>query len=481
MAFRQRNVVDWFDEISRGHDYRREYGVEKRWSEAEQRFYNRYKNQGPPSSNLIAEIGDSILSELTVPNPYISVDARDERGVITAPLVETVHNGLMWDIDVPSQFEDAVLHTFLWGTGFFKLGFDSEFGYDPSLSPPGLEGMTFTQFNKKGHRIEFGLGNPGMPWVSAVLPHDMTWPWGTTRHTDQAEWCAHRVVRHIEDVKADPKYENTRSLQPTMSMKDWMDSYNSAMKPHRTGEVMMTTRDRYTRGGEARFVELFEIHDQRTGKIFVVASGHQKFLRNEPDLMQVDGLPFVAMSFVPRSRSVWTTSDAEYLRAHQAEMADIALQSMKIRRGQVPKFWYRTGIIDDSQLAKMQSDQVQEADEVNGAANQDFGEFTPRAHPELGIELERVRRDARGVSGMSRNQVGEFDTSSRRTATEAGIVEANSNQRMNRRQLGLSRAYIEVFTKLNSIVAEYWRIPQIVQVAGETGVPMWTKFVGPDL
>ncbi len=220
-------VSKWFDEIIKGLEYRRLYGVEDNWYDLERKFYNVHPSceNGP---NLIASTGDAMLSSLSVLNPRVLLKARKQSDVIPTMILESVDNDLIEDLRVRQEAEISLLHAYLWGRGILKIGYDSEWGWDPQYdasdggSPLGL---TFTQFDKRGNRIETREDvQPGMPWVRAIPPHDIVVPFGTRDERD-APWIAHRVVRHMDHIKADPKYSLPRDLVPVMSMDDFTESY----------------------------------------------------------------------------------------------------------------------------------------------------------------------------------------------------------------------------------------------------------------
>ncbi|WP_206514878.1 hypothetical protein, partial [Xanthomonas vesicatoria] len=110
---------------------------------------------------------------------------------------------LLYSLKIKREVAHSSLSSFLYGVGFLKIGYDSEFGWDEELvvRQPIDFGMTTSQFDRKGRRIEFGSARPGMPWVHSVLPHDIVLPWGSLS-VDKSEWIAHRIVRHIEDIKS---------------------------------------------------------------------------------------------------------------------------------------------------------------------------------------------------------------------------------------------------------------------------------------
>jgi hypothetical protein len=92
-------------------------------------------------------------------------------------------------------------------------------------------------------------------------------------------------------------------------------------------------------------------------------------------------------------------------------------------------------------------------------------------------ESDFSMRNARSAIGFSRNQMGEFDTSSRRTATEASLVSRGSDFRTDRRQEAVARLYIRSFRKLNQIIFTFWKKPRLIQV----GPDKWPTFTGKEI
>lgn len=480
--FKENTVEEWIEEINRGLDYRKQYGIEDSWSRLEALFYNVHNSQAHSGPNLIMSTGDALMSSLNVPYPYITVKARRADYLMGSKVQENIDNMLIEDLDLVSEANVSTLSAYLWGVGIWKIGYDSEYGWDPQydygLITDQPIGATLTQFSRQGRRIEFGKAESGMPWVSAVLPHDFVVPWGT-RELEFAPWTAHRVIRHIDDVKDDPKY-STRGLQPCMSMADFVKSYESTLKTYRIGQELTSTTSDAT--GCVEFVEMWEIHDRRTGKIYVIATGHDEFLRNDQDLIGLEiGHPFVSMHFVPRARNFWTTPDAYYLENVQAELADITIQATKQRRSGVLKFIYGEDAFDEDELEKLLSADVGVAVKAKISATDLRNAIIPfSANPnnQLQMDMEMTRRNAREMIGLSRNQFGEFDASTRRTATEAQIVNQSSNTRMDRRQAALARLYTRTFSKINPLLWKFWKTPQTVNVIGQDGQPMWLQVVG---
>ena len=475
-------VQDWVEELDIALKYRRDYGLEDSWPDIEEKFYERHPDFEEGGPNLIYSVGDAFLSSMTVPNPYIFVKPLRPDVVDKVRTLETLDNILLKQLRIRQAIVTAVTQAYLYGRGFLKIGYDSEWGF--STEPDTLSsdvGLTLSQFSDKGERIEFNRIKPGMPWVLPVLPHDMVVPWGTGEDLNSAPWVAQRIIRHIDDVRSDTKYENTKRLEPTMTMEDFTKSYTAKVKPWKVGQDLQHgVRDTGT-----EYVELWEIHDRRTQEVLVMADGHDKFLRKEKDLLQIDGFPYVSFAFVPSTRTFWVTPDAYYQISPQEELTDISRMARRQRRSSVLKFLMDEDLIEDFEAEKLLSEDVGVLVKAKPQGRSLRDAVVPFAHPNynqgLYMDGEVIRRNAREMVGFSRNQVGEFEQTGRRTATEASIVEKGASLRMDRRQGEMRNIYEELIRKVNHVVFEFWKTDRTMEILGEDGEAMWATFSGKGL
>ncbi len=472
-------VDKWIEEIDSGLEFRKLYGLEQEWSSLEAMFYSVHESSAYGGPNLISSTADAILSQLSVPIPAVVVKAKRPGLTTASRVLESVDNTLLSELNVGREVEAASLHAFLWGKGILKHGYDSEFGYSPDFVLGEELGLTLTQYDLSGKMIEFSRAKPGMPWVSACLPHDIVVPFGT-KTLDDASWIAHRVVRHVDDIKKDVKYKNTKDLKAVMSMDDFVKSYQTLTKPYRVGSYDSF----YSDTGESNYCELWEIHDRRTKRILVIATGHDKFLRDDEDLLQINGgLPFTAFSFVPLARTFWTTPDSFYIKPYQAELCDIVNQASKQRRLAILKFLYLADSFEDGELEKVLSNDVGVGAKVKAGRNikEVLQPLTmPNNNLQLYQDADYIRRSARETVGFSRNQMGEFEQTGRRTATEAKVVREASGLRMSRRQKIIKEVYEDVIRKVNNVIFTFWKNIRWTEVSGGEGA-QWIEYIGSQL
>lgn len=470
---------EWLTQIDMGLEFRRTRGLEESWATLEALFYNVDPCQQLPGPNIIMSQGDTILSSLSVPYPQINVSPMTSQGIDGARVVERVDNNLIYDLELSKEFEEATLNAYLYGVGVLKVGYDSEFGFRPEdqlqIGDQSLD-MTLTGFSNKGERIEYDSRiRPGMPWVKTIPTADIVVPYGTRRFED-APWIAQRFVRTLEDLKADPKYKVPRDLRANLSGKDFVNSYSSVMKrmvlapsPGQSSIVKEIQN--------ADLVECWEIHDQKRKKIYVISSSSDKFLRKDIDHLQMYGLPYVSLSFTPRSKWFWVTPESFYLLSAQNELLDIYLQAQKQRRISVLKFIMDSEAMDLNEAEKLVGPDVGAVAWVNkdnlagGDLKNAITTFTANNNNInlYQIDAEAIRRDAREAIGGGRNAAGEFEKG-RKTATETLAVQQGGNLRMNRRMGNVAHAYENIFRKINAIIGRFWTRQRMVEV-GDAYVP----------
>jgi hypothetical protein len=267
-------------------------------------------------------------------------------------------------------------------------------------------------------------------------------------------------------------------------MEDWVKSYRSTYNLHRAGAPDYVTSFRPS-GDGLEYVELWEIHDRRTGRIKVMATGYDRWLRDEFDGLQTAaGLPFTSLSLTPRTRNFWSTPDAWYLLYHQMDLSDIAVQTTAHRRLSKLKLLGHKSAFDAETLKKLLDGNI--GSFIPVAGDFDLSKVllpfnVPSPNLQLYQDQEVVRRNAREMVGFSQNQIGEFEQTGRRTATEAQIVQQGAGLRLDRRQGQLRRLYTESFQKINNIITQQWKAEKILEVIGDDGLPVWQSIKGEDL
>ncbi len=453
---------EWIEEIDAALCYREIFGREAAWNKLEMNYLNDPQGDTAVGPNLVYAMGDALVSSLMVPDPEFVIKATKRIGLSRAPILESLDNYLVTKLRFKQYTDISVLRGYLYGNMIMKIGYDSEFGWAPYYDigqGNNLMGMTFTQFNKKGNRIETPDTQPGWPWMRPVLSHNFVVPWGTI-YLEDAPWAAHRIFRHIDHIKADPKYVNKSRLTGMMSMEDFMESHLTPGS--RQQKIKLRGIAKYHKKPE--FVEMWEIRDRLTGEILVVSRDYDKYLRKAPDAIQMAcGMPFVGATLNQHPRSFWTTPPAYYLGQIQRTQFDISLQAEKQRRLAVLKFLFRKGEIKKEALTRLLSADVGGAEGVDSSfpLKDIIVPIQTSINWDSVASSEANRREAREAVGMSSNQVGEF-AKGRKTAAETNEVAGGSGRRESRRGQAVTGFYIDCIRKVNQLIFAFWTIPREV-------------------
>jgi hypothetical protein len=470
------NSLEWWkNEVRMGVRYRTQFGKSAEWL----RYKNMYrglweKNLVPV--NIIYALGRSIIPQIYFRNPHISVSPKKPGYTIHARVMERVDNYLIRETGLKQEMKSCALDTYLCGRGPLILGYDSEFGFNPSFSSSQYSDLTLTSFNKKGDKIEYSDNvKPGFPWAMRCNPLDFIVPWGTSRWED-ARWFAIRKMRMLRDINEDPKYTNKADLKGIY--KSRMEASTEA-RPE--GNIKGFEDD-----ARNEWVEIFEIHDKRSQYVYVIALDHDKFLRAEYDFLQVEGLNAEVLGFNEDPDYFWWTPDCRLVEVQQAEMNDIRTMAKRHRRVALLKVLYDKGMVGKDELTKLLDEDPKAAVGIDAGANGDVRKsvalFQSHVPPDLISAAREVREDVREIIGFSRNQMGSFeDSGGRRTATEASIVKAAAMIRIDERRDIMADFLERIIRKQNQLIFSNWSAERLVDIIGPDGARYWIRFTGQEI
>jgi hypothetical protein len=285
---------------------------------------------------------------------------------------------------------------------------------------------------------------------------------------NDAPWCAHRIIRHIDDVKADPKYSKSarEDLRATLSYKPAADDSREDIYTSKDGNI---------------YTALWEIYDAKKGRIYTIAEGNDVVLRDDRDELSHLGFPFHVVVFNPDNDHFWGISDAHNIEALQLELNEIKEQDRQQRRASLLRFLYKKGSIDKEEMDKFMSEENCIGIATNGDPRECIVAF--QAHPDMQLEVKArgVREDIREVIGFNRNFMGEYDDSSRRTATEAQIVAQAAGIRIDERRDVNADTLTELTKGINATIMNNWSEEHVTQIVGPDGARYWVQYKGEDL
>lgn len=463
--------LQWYkDSVKNGLRFQEKYAHSRMWP-IYKAYYRHEFPDGIIPVNLVFSVLRSVVPQIYFRNPAVSITPT-KPGLefeLQARLVEDIDNWLLRELATKYQIKKMINDAFLCGISSGFIGYDSEFGYDPAQSFGG--GIaSLTGFNKKGDRIEYNQNvYPGMPWFLRSRPEDTVYPWGC-EDKSTAEWVAMRVFRPLEDIKQDKKYTNTADLK------------GSHVQRRTTGEGT-TSHGAYEDPNwkDHEWVELWQLRDSKTKEIIAFTMDHDKFLRKDEDLMQVDGIPVENLVFNPDPDYIYGIPDARIIEPQLLELNEIRTQAMKHRRIDILKLLLRKGSMAKEDIERLLSEKVQAAVFIESDADMrnSVMPLTPGASGIL-QDLERagevVRGDVRESIGFSRSSTGEYQGKTHISAKETDVVNWANQIRVDERRDMVADLLTNVVRRFNQLVFTYWNQDMVRSVVGPDGAKWWLKF-----
>lgn len=464
-------VTGWKNQIESGLEYRKKYSTFNKWS-AYRQYYRGNWAPGIIPINKIFSYGRLLLPRVYFRAPRVTITAMHPDLVAHASVLETVDNHLIQTILLKEIIKGAILDGFLCGVGPIKLGYDSEFGYHPEQAVLDA-GETITQLakDKESERIEYNSSiKPGMPWAERTRPEDVVVPWGAD-NPNALPWIAHYILRPIEDIKQDAKYQNTKDLQGTRYplMGDRQDK--ASLRPR-------TAEDKNTVYGE-----LWEVRDVKTKQVMTFCE--DQLILSAPDPLQtVEGLPWEFVTFNPDPEYFWAIPDAHILMPQQEELNETYTQESQHRKISLLKFLYKKGALTQVQLDHFLSGQVGPAVELSEDVENILNAIhilQPHVPPELrAVCMEHIQA-MREELGFSQNQEGSFSPYHGKTASESMIVAESFEQRVDERRDHISDIIARIVRKWNQMLFTFWTEERVIQMVGPSGQLDWVTFTGDQL
>ena len=462
-----RSLDWWKEEIRNGIKYQQLFGRPDEWRRFRAYYRHQWKTGTTLPVNMIFSVIRSLIPQVYFRNPRVFITAAKPGMEMHARTVEAIDNNLIKELDLKRQMKRVIQDAAIQGTGVMWRGYDSEFGWDPNQLDATTGDSTLTMYNARGYRLEYNTYvNPGMPWAQRAELEGTILPWGC-RDVRNAEWVAMRVLRPLKDVMDDPKYKNKKNL--------------AALAKSNVG----TTNDEFDKIMEhAELVELWQVRDMKTGQIIVLTLDHDKFLREDEDELQIDGLPFHWFTFNDDPTYPWGIPDARIMEPQQLELNETRKQAMQHRRVALLKLLYKRGAMKPEEVEKLLDEDVKAAiavDTVDGGSLESVVKHITSTIPqELNMWGEIIRGDIREVTGFGRNQTGQAE-GGRTTATEAKIVFGAHEIRLDERRDMAADFLEEIMRGVNQTVFKFWNTERVVQIVGPTGLPGWIRYTGEEL
>ena len=439
------------------------------------RFENYWKGIYPAAKDVLCVpilVSDAQRQKSAIlgGNARVMVTSNDAELMPTARVLTSQLNYLMRVTNLYEELTRTVQDTLTLGTGFLIDGFGSQYGVSPRTS---LEGFESSAVSKDNRRLEYNDNvNQDLPWSLRVHPSDIYFPPGTV---DQASAYGffHRYVRHIDEVRADEKYNKHRQkVEPNAAA--FYDSSVSARNVEMEDMVL-----------------LIDWYDLRNSHRVTFSEDYAYPLGDDIDelLVRIDRLPIHAIVFNNNSRCVWGTSDFALQEPLAQEINDIRTMQMRLRRQQIVK-----GVYDIDKLAEdgeadrmeesvrnMSSDQVMSLIGIHGDPHSFLADFKPSQPwdliPQVNLAKEEIQNFGGGIGPNQRGQLA----SGRHTKYEVQKADSHFDATMIPRRQTVGKRIIDIVTNWAAYIQDFWVDPRLIRTRDAVGRPVVVQFEGADL
>ena len=473
----EEEVQKWADRIKVGETFRGADGRKEAW--VNMKSY--YRNQFEPdvvSVNLIYSHGRQLIPSLYFQNPVIECSALWPGWEQKAKILEAVDNMVLKKMRVKEQLKLIIQDAYLYDYGIRKVGYDAEFGYDPTGS---LWAEIFKELGIELEEKERGEFNTFItrefPFFLHIPPNRFVVDPDTDGPGfETSRWVAECFYRPVDEVIADDRYEHVpKDLEARYVVQAQGNSL--VVSPKKEGVDYGDSKF----GRDKERVKLWEVWDKEEKRIRVLIEGMRGFARDVEDIVNLKNFfPYDRLCFNPVSDEHYSTSDAMYIEKQQIEYNDATTQEQVHRRKENLKLIYEEGAFDpDVEEPKLLSGQVGVGIKCRpGSIAGPQGKIlvlTPSMSRDIPMARQAIREDIREILAVGPNQLGQ-EMGRRKTATEAGLIEQSVKIRGDERRDLIADFIGRSVEDVNQILFKFWDTPDVVEVVGPEGsgfVP-WT-------
>lgn len=457
----------WNNEIRDGRAYMDKYSRKKSYDDYRRYYRNEWPDDIIPV-NRIFSFGRSLIPQVYFRNPRVCVTPTRPELVPHAMVVEAIDNWLIHELNLKQEIKRSILNAYLCGTSPMKLGFDSEFGFNP-LQSVDQDSGTVTQIGTKGEMdgkaIEYNVNiRPGMPWAQTARPESIIIPWGY-RDSNALPWIAHEIYRPLDDIKADQKYRNTKNLAGT----SFGDRYKNASRP-----PLRKKED------DMLYGLLLEIRDLRTNEVIVLCE--DKLLLQQEDALQIEGHNYDFLTFNEDPEYFWGIPDVSILEPQQLELNETRTQAADHRRIALLKFFVLEGAISPEDMEAFLSGEVGPVVKVSGEnISNAIMQFAPHIPPDLRGEAMALLGDMQLGIGYNENASGSFKEGTPPSAAETQLAGQVGEMRTSERQDLVHEHLVNIVRKWNQYIFSFWTGERVAQITGPQGTQMWIQYTAEQL
>ena len=417
--------------------WRNEMGYDQLWK----RMIDLYRGKHWPQTtannedliavNIAFSTINVIAPSVSVNHPKIVVTPNQPEDEDRAVFVEAVVNHLWKHHDFRTPFRSAVKDFLIFGHGWIKVGWKfveqerslSENEKELYLEEAMVEADTFAMQNPDmaadlptDEDLAANIPSTEMkivedqPFVERVSPFDiLVDPEATCM--DDASWIAQKIIRPLEEAKADKRYKASARKQLTAAA----TTADPLQNPVRD--------ERYV--SDAERVIIWEYYDIAGNTMCVMADSGDEFLVDPTPMPYAYGQPFVMLRNYDIPDYFYPMGDLEAIESLQEELDKTRSQLVNARKRYGRKYLYHERSFGPEGREALESEQdgrfVPVVDENKPLSEVVMPLPQIPLSPEVYNTSSIIENDINVVSGVSEYARGQMPEI-RRTATEASII-----------------------------------------------------------
>lgn len=429
----------WITRIDRARKFRDQVRDKQGWLRFLDEYKGEYKVAGQPIKalpiNLVYGYVQTAISKIYFRDPHMTVSPRKGSTAMGARIIELLLNYIFKELNLKNENGKVLLDTYLISHGWLKYGYSGEIEKAPGEAPD--ENSEFI----KNEEI----------WASYVPWDDVLFDVTLSKDPPyDCNWIAHRIIKPLDEIKGNPRYENTEKLSSNVSVRD------------SKGEKI----DETLKDSDLDLFEFWEIWDKKTNKIYCVAEGTEGYLREVGNTYQMEGLPFSMLKFNLIPGEPYPLSDIAIIEPQ-------VLERIRLRSAQVNhiKRWSRQLSIEKGSMSKQEMEKFSQG--IDGAVTErEKGSQPPVPIQYADMQKESfllddlIQRDMDAVIGQNDVERGGQARTKTDTLGELKEQQEGTAGRAAKRQDQLEDFLEEAARKIIALIKQFQNTPRYVKITG---------------
>ncbi len=427
-----------------------------------------------------------IVPSVAVNYPSITVSARQEQFVGPAEATEAMVNYWWKHYDWRMPTKEAVKDSLVYGHGWVKVGWKYE-SKNVEMTPEERVQMFQEHVQQASDAAaqnpEAAAGLPtddeieanlpthksvtveDCPFVERVSPRDIYVDPEATNTRDW-KWVAQRIVTPLETAQKDERYSKAArsKLQADAST-------NPRCRDDHADEKQKYDDD-------VKRVTLWEFYDV-TNKFYCVFAEHgEGFLVEPTDFPYPYGVPFVYLGNYNVPDQFYDVGDLEMIEPLQAELNAVRSDMRNHRKRWQRAYMALRDKFSPEAMNTLMSDKDNRVVWIEGDEN--LSEILAPIQqialdPQMYQYSDIIEQDVTEITGVSDYQRGSM-SETRRTATEASIIQDSSNARAADKLATIESFIGEIAERVVELAQVYLTGEQVARIAGPDEAAMWVPF-----